>query len=294
MRQRPTASHRPVWGDPRGAPNTVCARTRQLPIGCRCSVIGAVVILCHAALLARAIEPDDHERRIGQIDRLIESLANGNEKPKIVKVSSGISIDSPLFPENYDWNEDKRVLHAFNALAAQDCDDVWRRLVKRIDDERYALNYADNNRAKQFSVGDLCRLIAEGDLLRTYEQFVELGQPGTTKRKIAGALAGPTELDDLKAWAHARKGKPLYELQIELCEWAVETMRDVEAASDTVKKEFIGKVQTQIVELRNNKKPVIRGTFMLGEQFEWYNAKRARKIREKYAAKQRTERRGTE
>ena len=64
----------------------------------------------------------------------------------------------------------------------------------------------------------------------------------------------------LVAWYRARKGKPLYELQIEVCQWAIKTVEDARGAAEEPKKQFIAAVKKQIESLRRTGKPAVNNS----------------------------------
>ena len=102
-------------------------------------------------------------------------------------------------------------------------------------------------------------------------------------------MSEPDELKDLKAWYRTREGKPLYQLQIEMCRWAITKIKSFNDVSDHQKTVFIEKVEKQIQILAMTKRPVL-GNRWGSECYSFIGSSRAKKYREKYSNEQPKER----
>ena len=79
------------------------------------------------------------------------------------------------------------------------------------------------------------------------------------------------ENDKFKSWCIDRREKRLYELQIEICELAIR--------KNAGEPEWVAALKTQIRSLRESKDAVRLPSFG-GDNFEMYDSKKARKLRE--------------
>src|SRR5262249_23312501 len=151
-----------------------------------------------------------------------------NSAPKIVTTGR----DSlPVFDDSYDPAEQRRVKQALLDLNKSVGNELWPLLVKHFGDKRYALTFEGDFRAQNETVGILCRKMAWNDLLLAYIQYA----PSVDKSE---GLESPNYrysewTPDLNAdWYREREGKQLYELQVELCEWAMTKAPALKELSD--------------------------------------------------------------
>ncbi len=136
-------------------------------------------------------------------------------------------------------------------------------MVRHLDDGRYSITYNANSisgSAHNWSVGDVCREIIVGSLTGGYLE--RLG--GTDKKSYyrlekflpdkRGSMIGK---DILKAWCDERSAKRLYELQIEVCQWAVVELGKggfEEEVSPSRRLEWIAAIKSEIERLKTSKK----------------------------------------
>src|SRR5205823_3344939 len=152
------------------------------------------------------------------VEALIDSLANHNDKPPLVHVEAGGRPTNPLFSEDYDWQEDKRVREVAHQLSRQHSDALWLGLLNHVDDERYAISYDFNGNTKIKTIGDLCWSKANNDIQWPYRQFIPMDPDTGFRLYTLEVLLSP---DDLKEWFAKHKDIPLYQQQLELCELAI-------------------------------------------------------------------------
>jgi hypothetical protein len=207
-------------------------------------------------VVSRADSDDD-------LRRLVESLASRNHAPEIV--FSATNDEVPVFGKRFDLHEEVRVAHVFDKIAASKTDAMWWQLVKFRNDDRYAITAWNDAfvemTAENFSVGALCRQIASAHLgepyLRHLDIIDEAGVPGFEPQDIF--------------WRHKSRwtGKPLYEIQIAVCEQAIKEMN---SASDVrkiwelknyrpikadEKARFANDVRKEIEKLKTRKKAIL-------------------------------------
>lgn len=230
--------------------------------------------------------------RIRQLDRMIDAMASRNKAPTIVRTKIG-DEDLALFSPAFDWSDQDRVYKAIQAVREDKSDEMWWRLRGHIRDERYALTVSFDVRTYvwNISVGEYCSEITEADLKAAYARH---------RPHVSGSLpwdfAVLSEKNE-KKWS----GRPLYELQIEVCEDVVKRMASIKATEDShggdyrspshtftaeEKSRFVSAVKKQIEELKRTKKAVTTDhmslrTFGTVDLYH-FNAENAKRMRETY------------
>jgi hypothetical protein len=157
-----------------------------------------------------------------QLDRLIDGMASRNKEPKLMD-----SADArvPLFSDDYDWSEQGRVRAAMLAVLRTKCDEMWWRLRERGGDKRYVLTASRGKFAANFSVGSFCCDFASADLSRAYERHLPA---------VPGRLPSTFHPENVfwkneKKWSRTRK--PLYLMQIEVCQRAIQQWASVKGTT---------------------------------------------------------------
>ena len=188
--------------------------------------------------------------------KLVDALASRNAAPSIQP--NGGLYRLPGFPKNYDWADQDRVVGAIQRLV-HDAEGVWPEIVGHLDDKRYSITYELFDKATNLSVGDMCKWIISDYLSQAYFWHI----PSKGARPFWGfympdvARHGNTAL---KAWCEARSQKRLYELQIEVCEWAIVEARrkdgPLSELSDERRRAVVAGIKGQVAELRDSKRAV--------------------------------------
>src|SRR5262245_6801933 len=148
--------------------------------------------------------------------RMVDAIVNRNQPPKLVGRGLGKwPRDVALFPEDYDWKEDQRVLEALDKLYQDTTVEVWEALVRRIDDPGYCIiNVTDQKQdAYMVSVGEVCRWRAKSRLMDVFDQYLPLSFHLEFHRRLS-----KRGFSDLAEWRKKRADKSLYQLQIEVGE----------------------------------------------------------------------------
>jgi hypothetical protein len=222
----------------------------------------------------------------------INALANHCQAPKIVRLAHQVV---PIYPDRYDWQEDVRVRKAFEELWKQDGEQLWPRLIAHISDPNYAFTRRDEEDMEGFTrnltVGELCEMVARTDLLKPIVQpfrGIITSRPAKQRDlfKVFAKISEPPELRDLKAWYQARSSRPLYQLQIELCQWAIEEMRRQDTIDSDLKSTYIADLTKEIENLTNTKIPEVTGRLPFTERYSYFDVAKANQIRQRYLAEQ--------
>lgn len=231
--------------------------------------------LCNVLSSAMQSQCDDRQtesQKRRRTTELIEALANRNPSPRLMKSFGGAR---PLFPAEYDWDEQSRIRKAFAALASKGSAEGWEELLRHSDDDRYCLTMMQNgafNYPTNRSVGDICEIVARWQLTGVAKDQLAKLRPG---------FAGQINLGKpLSEWRSARTDKELYQLQIEVCEMALQKAR---GASNVVSEERRGEVcvalEAEIKILKDTEQPIFK-RFPMG-YYEFYNSESAEEIRNK-------------
>jgi hypothetical protein len=177
------------------------------------SLIGVVV-------LGEAAQGKGAKRAGTRAARMVDAIVNRNPPPKLV-----YQEDKPktvfLYPERYDWKEERRVEKAVAQLLKEASSEVWEELVRRGGDERYCLPLTSQEEEGSHvcTVGYVCRERACAQLVDVFHRHL----PHLAGKKAERIDLVYLDLDiwDLPEWREERKHKPLYQLQIEVCEAAI-------------------------------------------------------------------------
>jgi hypothetical protein len=210
--------------------------------------------------------------------KMVDAIANRNEPPELVKTPSRL----PLFPKDYDWDEQERVRSALAKLHEDMTVEVWEELVRKSDDRRYSLT--TKNKAEDpenHSVGYFCSSLGWWWLKGVYEQHLPDDENSIKEgAKIDLGMENHSRLAD---WRKKRKDKTLYQLQLELCEIVVARLAKVKGISQKVRDSTRKKIEAEIKKLRRTKRPIFVETNIAG--IELYDADEAKKIRKQLERK---------
>lgn len=245
------------------------------------TVVGVVLATTIVFLALRSGDPADHAKKPEQ---LINAVASLNDEPKVIRTDD-VGTTITLFSKKYDWADHKRVQAAIWDLSQDESDELWKRLTEHFDDKQYSFSYGEQGLwAETWSVGDICRAMAWDRLLCAYLQFLQPGKtapmggdspnsvPEVSKdflpRKLQLELHKPSVFgeqssstphgpDVFGTWCKTRKDRALYELQIEMCEWAIKAVENSRIAAETPKSRFTKAVKKRIDLLRETKQTIV-------------------------------------
>jgi hypothetical protein len=184
----------------------------------------------------------------------VEALANRNPPP-----TYEVPLHSlPIYDNKYDWSESNRVWKAIPILIRH-AEEAWPELVKHIDDKRYCMTVKMfDDSICNWNVGNFCRDIMGRSLSEAYYRNL---RPLT--KIVYIKLRWPEIAHDpkrLKLWLKERSKKKLYELQIEMCEWAIPVVEKDDFRDPRItikmKQDWIKAIQAEIKSLRESKKAV--------------------------------------
>jgi outer membrane protein assembly factor BamB len=220
-----------------------------------------------------------------ELERLIDAIASRS----IPMPKSGDDNRYPAseYPKDYARKEQERVRKAIWTLAEDNSNDLWKHLIAHIDDQRLSIiadwAHEDETGVSRWSVGSICTYVAHAKATCAYLQHLPplytrpLGAPQfaadsdpVLSEHAQHFLHRPAPLSgtDFAPWCRARKSKPLYQIQVAMCEWAAKEAENnfaepnvvAESIPETPKKEFLTAVKHEIESLQKSKKPVVDRT----------------------------------
>jgi hypothetical protein len=214
--------------------------------------------------------------------QMVDAIVNRNKAPKVVKWPKwpgGFTRQAALFREDYDWNEDARAREAISRLEEDRTEEVWEEMVRRTGDRRYAetVTSAKTGDAYVRTVGGICDEIAYSRLIGVFwKHLPEVeGKDGDEK------LGLDIGIRDLAKWRKERAAKPLYELQIEVCEKTIKALAKVKRVPRAERARARKKIEAEIAKLKRTRRPShVPGGPPNYEERGVYNAELARRVRE--------------
>lgn len=248
-------------------------RSRRLVISISLLFGGAIAVM--GAERGDASKSDPTANEAPDYDAIIESLVNRNPIPAIVDVGRG---RRPLFPKDYDWEESYRVSRIRSELFRNEDPRLWECFLKHMDDNRYALTAGNSDPVdpRNYSVGDLCWNAAQARL-----EFAEVHEK-TGNGERTDRLRLDLGNSNLRKWRKDRSEKSLYELQIEVCEIALEKIKAEKAVTPEQRIKIEQGLRDKIKLLSETTKPLFFGVSENEEHFNVFKAKQAEKIRDQY------------
>jgi hypothetical protein len=206
---------------------------------------------------------------------MIDELANRNKPPNLVRARQRDEVPVatwiPVFPNDYDWHEQDRVVKAIDNLREHMTADLWEQMVQTTNDRRYLLTVENRlESAQNWSVSTLCQRLAKVSLLGVVRRH--------WPRKGGRMIGLKIGITNLPKWRKERANKSLYELQIEICEHGLAQLRRAKSISKEQKDATRTKIEAHLEMLKKTKGPI----FVDGIPFTisgLYDAERAAHIR---------------
>jgi hypothetical protein len=153
-------------------------------------------------------------------DKLLGEMASRNKPPRLMMVGAATI---PIFANDYDWSEQRRVRAAIETVMRRKDNAAWWRLREATGDDRYVLTARHGAVARNFTVGELCSSIVDLRLCLAFQAHLPT---------VPGKLP-PSFRPEQEYWLHeaewARQRVPLYAMQAALCERALEQWKTVKS-----------------------------------------------------------------
>lgn len=177
--------------------------------------------------------------------QMIDALASTNAPPVLQKNDKQLLIEYgptqlPIFPIDFDWENQENVLTTARELSQTESLEVWDEILKHFDDKRYCITlWKEYENPETCSVGQMCCNIAyhrlDGAFLENLgldDRFLPLRIPLENK-----------EFENLPAWRKNRQKSTWVEMQIEVGELVLAAIPKVQYISPE-RREML-RVQTQ-------------------------------------------------
>ena len=197
----------------------------------------------------------------------------------------------PLFDQDYDWAEQRRVRLALEAMMRTKSDELWWRMLANVSDGRYVLTASHGSQAKNFTLGGLCADIVDLRLCLGFTSHLP-SVPG----RLPSSFRPENEFWQREAdWS--RRHEPLFAMQAALCGEAIEQFAAVQGTvpgsdglshvySADEKARCVAALRKQTADLNKTKKAIYEEVVVpwlpAPGGWEGYDAQRAAEARAEY------------
>lgn len=190
------------------------------------------------------------------------NLACKNSPPKLLRQNS-----TPIFDENYDWVEYKRVIGELMELASKVNDRTWAELINHIDDDRYCTTIITQNGATlNLTVGHVCGNVVAATLRAGYNFRVPT--QSIEDYLLLERIAGFQGFDEMKALLDKNAAKSILQLQLTIGQDALRNLDDTDLPTSR-KQEWGNQIKENLKQLERTQH-FERPSWFVGEQFGIY------------------------
>ena len=193
---------------------------------------------------------------------LIDSLTNRkNQAPVLVAVKGNYIYQVPVFLEEYDDQEQRRILNVVRTMHRYPGNELWPHLLAHQWDTQYALTYQRvtkkhmetviNYSTEQVTVGHICR-----DLefqLKNYPCQKHLPTRATKKdQRVRGIPKFPLP-KNMATWGKGKPESRLDEVQSEMCQFMLDHPDQLTGMSDEERSVYVENLRRELETLRRTK-----------------------------------------
>ncbi|MDX1964708.1 MAG: hypothetical protein SFX18_16280 [Pirellulales bacterium] len=208
----------------------------------------------------------------------IDALISENEP--VYLATRDYIVYKPLFPLNYNWQENDRVANAVKEIDLT-IPSTWSLAVENMLCSKYSITVwseGDYTHVYNYTRGELLTAMIKSALNRAIVNLMPLDMQSSMYNENAspGFKNDPAEL---QKWCLQRKDKKLYELQIETAEWAISVIREKSKRPTEEKEDAITAIQGNIDKLRRTQQPILPSRFFVTDITGYYSEETAKKIR---------------
>jgi hypothetical protein len=228
-----------------------------------------VFILLGVFALGDAGGGEPRKRNAKSVAEMVEAIASPNKPPKLKNARGPGGRHHHQFPKDYDWKKQKRLYKTLVRVYKDISVEMWEELARMSDDRRYSLTVTSqaSEQSYNLTVGAVCRHLAYDRLVGVFRQHLPYGRgrPDASPR-----IQLEIGINNLAAWQKERKDKSLWELQIEVCERALEELPKAKGVSQA---KLVGagkKIKSEIKNLKRTKRPVVWPSDPYGELWAPY------------------------
>jgi hypothetical protein len=234
---------------------------------------------CISCEMVRTCHCREKKENLMKYERLIERIASRNPPPMLVGEEGPSQL--PRFPKDYDWKDQRRVLDAVQDLVDH-AEEARPTLIDHIDDQPYSLTFKHDMSVSNETVGDVCFLLLFENLTAAFLPYIPDG------KDVYNQLHNPDIIPDdgFQEWCRKRldRGQQLYEVQIEMCEWAMKKIATLKGVTVENKNASVSRIKKEIDKMRLDKKPVLIKSIIQKDARTPYSQEQAERIREKIDA----------
>jgi hypothetical protein len=232
------------------------------------------LILVGPVVLGEPAGKKKAKRDAKSVAQMVEAIASPNKPPKLVNGNGPGSRKMHQFPKDYNWKKQKQVYRALVKVYKDTSIEMWEELVRKSGDRRYSLTVTSqqSETSHNRTVGDACRHLAYSRLIHPLRRCLPRDPTHDGWRLNLNFSIG-----NLREWREERKHKSLYELQIEVCERALEELerrndelRTVKRISQANLDAARKKIKSAIEKLKRTKQPVLFKSNPFGELWAPY------------------------
>lgn len=243
-----------------------------------------VLFLAYGGTFSTTVAEDVENGKVG---KLLQELVSRNSAPELKKheIRELLPLgpnEVPIFPQDFDWENQKKIIQAAVRLAKTDSIEAWEELLKHLDDDRYCFTWrVDAYRDPiNFSVGDVCSRLAHNRLNQLFLKVLE--DKGFDERDRPIFIEYKSEdMNDLRKWREARSHFTLDQLQLEVGQRILDAVPTIKFISDKTRAELRQEITDKMDEIKRKQAPL--QTHLGSDEFFTYTAADAKKIREKLA-----------
>jgi hypothetical protein len=230
----------------------------------RSALLAGVFILLGVFALGDAGGGEPRKRNAKSVAEKVEAIVSPNKPPNLKNARGPGGRHHHRFPKDYDWKKQKQVYKALAKVYKDTSVEMWEELVRRTNDRRYSLTVTDQSSEESLNltVGNVCSHLGYDRLVWVFQQHLPYGRgrPDASPR-----IQLEIGIENLAAWRKERKTKSLWELQIEVCERALEELPKAKGVSQA---KLVGagkRIKSEIKKLKRTKRPVVWPSDPFGE-----------------------------
>ena len=211
--------------------------------------------------------------------KTIDSLRSRNSEPELIG-----DLRQPLFDKSYDWSDQDRIVEKLNLLWSQS-QVALPVLVDHLNDSQYCVTVQNDLSGTNWTVGDACYFAITDFLSAAYRPCIPSSHNAYLKLAIPAIARG----GDFREWCveQLKNRRPPYELQAEMCEWAIVTINIMNDLSDSARAEAIRLIQMAKTRLLRNSEPVLPGDFLRPDSRTVFTKRTAEALRLKFENRRR-------
>jgi hypothetical protein len=186
------------------------------------SILRIILIVLFYCIPLHFVNGEEASQKNKLPEDLVNALASRNKEPALTPPDARDPFEQNIaFPIDYDNSFQEDVLNSWKELSSLGSD-AFPALISHLGDERYSYTRQTSDGFYYNStVGSACTRILKAHI----NAYQRLARPYFSGGKPAyfppAAMAG----NDLRKWFDDRKGKELWELQLEATKWAIECER---------------------------------------------------------------------